>query len=175
MRAPLIPANERARLALLGETELLGSEREERFDRLTRIAKAYFNVPIVLVTLLDQNRQWFKSCIGLDVDETPRNVSFCGHTILSDQVLLVHDALQDPRFADNPLVLEAPRMRFYAGAPLTVRDNVRFGSFCIIDTIPRMMSDTDVQVLRDLADCAIDEIRRSLTALGSGEKPRPVN
>ena len=134
MLVPGKPANEAARIQALQGLGLLDSAPEERFDRLTRLAKRLFNVPIALVTLVDSNRQWFKSCVGLGVSETPRNVSFCGHAILQDELLMVADAKQDERFYDNPLVTGEPKIRFYAGYPLTVPDGNKMGTLCLIDT-----------------------------------------
>lgn len=136
MLVPGKPANETARVQALHGLELLDSAPEERFDRLTRLAKRLFNVPIALVTLVDTNRQWFKSCVGLDATETPRDVSFCGHAILQNDLLLVPDAREDVRFHDNPLVTGAPNIRFYAGYPLTVPNGNKMGTLCLIDTKP---------------------------------------
>lgn len=142
-RAPL-PSNEPTRLATLQNTGLLDSEPEERFDRITRLAKAMFNVPIALVSLVDEDRQWFKSSCGLSgVAETPRDHAFCAHAILNDDLFVVPDALQDERFADNPLVVGAPNVRFYAGYPLKTPmlngdgSQVTLGSLCVIDSKPR--------------------------------------
>jgi len=155
--APL-PHDESQRLEALYALEILDTPKEERFDRLTRIAQSCFNVPMVLVTLVDKNRQWFKSCQGLDLCETNRDVSICAHTILSPDIFLVSDTLEDPRFADNPLVSAPPHIRFYAGAPIHASSGERVGVLCIIDTIPRMMSSKDLQILRDLADCVEHEL-----------------
>jgi GAF domain-containing protein len=118
MLVPGKPANEDERFKCCTALNLLDSAPEERFDRLTRLAKRLFNVPIALVTLVDKDRQWFKSCVGLDATETSRDVSFCGHAILQNELLLVPDAREDVRFHDNPLVTGAPNIRFYAGYPL---------------------------------------------------------
>ena len=117
MKAPEIPPEETERQAALERTGLLDTEPEERFDRYTRMARKAFRVPIALVSLVDKNRQWFKSCQGLAASETSRDVSFCGHTILDSGTLIIEDTMEDPRFSDNPLVTEAPNIRFYAGAP----------------------------------------------------------
>lgn len=151
MKAPLIPENETERQCALNKTGLLNSDHEARFDRITRIARHMFSVPIALVSLIDQNRQWFKSCQGLEAKETPRNISFCGHAILSDSTLIVENALDDARFADNPLVSGAPNIRFYAGAPLHTVDGYRIGTLCLIDTQPRTLSAEQVDMLGDLA------------------------
>ena len=154
MLAPIKPANEAVRIQALHGLNVLDSAPEERFDRLTRLAKRLFNVPIALVTLVDKDRQWFKSCVGLDVNETPRDVSFCGHAILQDELLLVPDAKQDKRFHDNPLVTGEPNIRFYAGYPLTVPNGNKMGTLCLIDTKPRELDDEERGLLRDLAGMA---------------------
>jgi GAF domain-containing protein len=116
-------------------------------------------VPTVLITLLDEERQWFKSRVGLEATETPREQAFCGYTILADEVMQVRDATRDPRFADNPLVTGETGLRFYAGAPLTVPDGQRLGALCAIDTRPRELDERQRQALRDLAALAADELR----------------
>ncbi|MBA5983167.1 MULTISPECIES: sensor domain-containing diguanylate cyclase [Pseudomonas] len=158
MLAPIKPANEAVRIQALHGLNVLDSAPEERFDRLTRLAKRLFNVPIALVTLVDKDRQWFKSCVGLDVNETPRDVSFCGHAILQDELLLVPDAKQDKRFHDNPLVTGEPNIRFYAGYPLTVPNGNKMGTLCLIDTKPRELDDEERGLLRDLAGMAEQEL-----------------
>jgi len=120
MQAAPFPSSESSRIATLRLLNILDTEPEERFDRLTRLAKRLFSVPIATVTLVDSNRQWFKSSVGLAVCETSRDISFCGHAILGDDILLVPDARDDKRFFDNPLVLGDPNIRFYAGCPLKV-------------------------------------------------------
>ncbi|MBR2513175.1 MAG: PAS domain-containing protein [Halomonas sp.] len=151
MKAPSIPENETERQCALDETGLLNSGYEARFDRITRIARQMFSVPIALVSLIDQNRQWFKSCQGLDARETPRNISFCGHAILNNVPLIVENTLEDARFADNPLVIGAPNIRFYAGIPLHTSSGYCIGTLCLIDTQPRTLSSEQVNMLDDLA------------------------
>ncbi|MGY1893377.1 GGDEF domain-containing protein [Pseudomonas jessenii] len=158
MLVPGKPANEAARIQVLHGLDLLDSAPEERFDRLTRLAKRLFNVPIALVTLVDKDRQWFKSCVGLDATETSRDVSFCGHAILQNELLLVPDAREDVRFHDNPLVTGAPNIRFYAGYPLTVPNGNKMGTLCLIDTKPRDLDDEERALLRDLAEMAEQEL-----------------
>ena len=158
MKAPDIPLNEAQRQAVLDATGLLDSDPEERFDRLTRVAARMFDVPIALVSLVDRDRQWFKSCQGLDARETPRDISFCGHAILQPDLFVVEDALADERFADNPLVQSEPRIRFYAGAPLRGADGHRLGTLCLIDRRPRKLTDDERPSLRDLADAVEREI-----------------
>lgn len=161
MRAPPIPHIEPERLRKLHDTCLLDSAAEERFDRITRLAQRTFDVPIALVSLVDKDRQWFKSRQGLGVTETPRHVSFCGHTILGEDVFCVEDTFNDPRFDDNPLVLDGPKIRFYAGCPLRTADGYALGTLCVIDDKPRAFSQEDRQTLSDLAQMAAQEIQRT--------------
>jgi diguanylate cyclase (GGDEF)-like protein len=151
MQRPSKPDGESARLAALRGLGILDTSPEERFDRITRIAKRLFDVPIALVSLVDENRQWFKSRQGLAATETPRDISFCGHAILSAEPLVVSDALLDDRFCDNPLVTGETSIRFYAGCPLTLPNGARVGTLCIIDCVPRELPDEDLRSLRDLA------------------------
>ena len=151
MKPPDIPEDEPLRLDTLRSLTILDTPPEERFDRLTRMANRLFDVPIALVSLVDENRQWFKSCVGLDVSETPRSVSFCGHAILGDRIFIIEDATQDPRFADNPLVVGEPHVRFYAGCPLRDVEGHKLGTLCIIDREPRTLSGEDCDILEDLA------------------------
>lgn len=162
MRSPAIPDNEVERMRSLYATGLLDTGPDERFDRLTRIARCGFGVQIALVSLVDRNRQWFKSRQGLEASETPRDISFCGHAILQPEVFVVEDTLQDPRFADNPLVTGQPEIRFYAGAPLRSADGFPIGTLCVIDSQPRAFPENDCQALRDLADCVEEEIGKNL-------------
>ncbi|HYM73521.1 MAG TPA: MBL fold metallo-hydrolase, partial [Stellaceae bacterium] len=148
-RAPL-PADEQQRLAALHRLAILDTEREERFDRLTRMASAMFDVPIALVSLVDENRQWFKSACGAGLSESPRETSFCAHAILQRTVMVIPDALLDPRFADNPVVVNDPRVRFYAGCPLVLNDGACVGTLCLIDTRPRRLDEASIRLLRDL-------------------------
>lgn len=158
MLRPLTPENESERVESLRSLHILDTPPEERFDRLTRLARRLFGVPIAAVTLVDSHRQWFKSHPGLDASETPRDVSFCGHAILGDDLFLVNDASVDVRFADNPLVTGDPNIRFYAGYPLTVDNGSRLGTLCLIDSKPRALDDEERVLLRDLARMAEQEI-----------------
>ncbi len=148
--APL-PEGEEERLRSLRNTGLLDSVAEERFDRFTRIAAALFEVPIALITLVDEKRQWFKSRKGIEATETTRDQAFCAHAILGNDVLQVPDALVDERFADNPVVTGDPRVRFYAGAPLTLADGSPVGTLCVIDHRPRNLDGDQLRLLRDLS------------------------
>jgi len=160
MLEPTLPKDEEMRLATLRGLNILDSPSEERFDRLTRIAQRILEVPIALVSLVDSNRQWFKSRQGLAAMETPRSISFCGHAIHSDEAFVIPDATLDARFADNPLVIGAPCIRFYAGQPLKANNGSRLGTLCLIDTKPSQLSQTDLDLLRDLG--ALVEIELNL-------------
>ena len=158
MKKPDTPQNEVSRLKALHSLNILDTPAEERFDRLTRLAKRMFNVPIALVSLVDEDRQWFKSCVGLDVRETPRDISFCGHAILGNEPFIINDANKDARFADNPLVLNDPNISFYAGCTLRHHDGSKMGTLCIIDDIPRNLCEEDIDALQDLAEMAEREL-----------------
>ncbi len=158
MRVAELPLDENVRLETLRALNILDTRTEERFDRLTRMARRVFDVPIALVSLVDENRQWFKSCAGLTTRETARDVSFCAHAILDNDVLVIPNALEDERFADNPLVQEDPRIRFYAGCPLKAPDGSKLGSFCVIDRKPRKFTREDIDSLKDLASLAEREL-----------------
>jgi PAS domain S-box-containing protein len=151
---PQIPANDSERVAELCSLHILDTRPEERFDRITATVQRVFHVPIALITLVDRNRQWFKSNIGLPATQTPRKISFCGHAILNDEAFVVPDASLDPRFADNPLVTGEPRIRFYAGVPLHSTSGARLGTLCVIDKKPRTIAASDIETLRDLAKWA---------------------
>jgi len=158
MKIPDTPKDEVARLNTLRSLNILDTSAEERFDRLTRIAKRMFDVPIALVSLVDENRQWFKSCIGLSVRETARDISFCGHAILGNEIFVIPDTTKDERFVDNPLVTDEPNIRFYAGCPLRFLDGSMLGTLCIIDQKPRTLNKDDLDALKDLASTAEREL-----------------
>lgn len=162
MKPAPIPKNEKQRLENLGQYRILDTPPEEAFDRITRIVSQTIGVPIALVSLVDQSRQWFKSRQGLDVEETSRDLAFCAHAILGDQTLVVEDASQDPRFADNPLVLSGPSIKFYAGAPLKTPKGYKLGTLCAIDRHPRKLSNGHRQLLEDLAHLVVDEMELRL-------------
>ncbi len=157
MQQPIIPANEPERIQALVNTTLLDSADEPRFDRLTQLVQLCLGAEIVLISLVDSDRQWFKSRQGLDACETGRDISFCGHAILSNDIFEVSDALLDERFADNPLVTSAPFIRFYAGAPLQIT-NQNIGTLCIISVQPRQLTLSERQILRQFADAIEQEI-----------------
>lgn len=158
MKKPDIPHDEQARLETLRSLNILDTLPEENFNRLTRIAKKLFGVPIALVSLVDENRQWFKSCIGVSVSETSRDISFCGHAILGNDLFIIPNAIEDARFVDNPLVVNDPNIRFYAGCPLSTPDGHKLGTLCIIDQKPRCLGKEDLEALVDLASMAEREL-----------------
>ena len=158
MQPPDIPETEDQRIAELRSLLLLDSSPEERFDRITRVAKQLFDVPIALVSLVDTDRQWFKSCIGLDVSETGRDISFCGHAILNDDVFIVENALKDIRFSDNPLVKGGPEIRFYAGSPIAMPSGNKLGNLWIISPKARTFGADQSALLNDLSKIVINEL-----------------
>ena len=159
MIKPEFPVNEAERLHALKTLQILDTSHEERFDRVTRMAKRMFGVEISLVSLVDEDRQWFKSTQGLDASETPRDISFCGHAINQDGLFIIPNAIEDVRFSDNPLVTEAPNIRFYAGYPLKLRQGINLGTLCLIDSKPKYLNEEDKQLLSDLGAMIEQEIR----------------
>lgn len=164
MQAPAIPRNEAERIQVLRDLLILDTEPEERFDIITAYCHSRFQVEIALVSLIDTDRQWFKSSSGLTATETPRDVSFCAHTILQDEVLEVQNALEDPRFADNPFVVGPPFIRFYAGAPLKLSSGHNVGTLCLVDSSPKRLAEEELDHLKVLAQMVAKEL----------EKPGPV-
>lgn len=154
------PANEKQRLRALAASGLIESAPEREFDRLTWLATHIANAPIALVSLLTSQRQWFKSRVGLDVTETPREWAFCSTAILEGKMLIVEDALEDERFRTNPLVTGEPYLRFYAGFPLYDKDNYKLGTLCVLDRIPRSLNNEQIDALHELATIASEEIKR---------------
>ena len=159
MVSAVAPDSEVVRLRLLRALSLLDTEPEPEFDRITRLLARALNVPIALVSLVDEHRQWFKSAVGLEVRETPREIAFCDHAIRQQGPLVVTDASRDLRFADNPLVRQAPNIRFYAGVPLRTSDGHALGTLCAIDSQPRELSPEQQQILVDLGELVMREIR----------------
>lgn len=158
MIKPPIPHDETLRLKSLHSLKVLDTDPEERFDRITRLARQIFRVPIALVSLVDGDRQWFKSRCGLDAPETPREISFCGHAIAGQDVFVVPNAASDQRFCDNPLVLNEPSIRFYAGYPLQAPNGSRLGTLCIIDREPREFGPEDAETLKSLGQMVEAEL-----------------
>lgn len=158
MLFPPLPSTESERVQALHDLLILDTDPEERFDSITAYCQSRFEVEIALVSLVDTDRQWFKSTCGLDAQETPRNISFCGHAILQNQAFIVNDARQDPRFRDNPLVLGAPYIRFYAGVPLTLSSGHNVGTLCLIDSKPRWPDTEEIDHLKVLAHLVAMEL-----------------
>lgn len=167
MLAPDMPRNETDRLATLHGLQLLDSKADDGFDRLTELATQIFDVPMAMITLIDEDRQWFKSHQGLSVCETPRRISFCGHVVADGQPMVVNNALRDPRFSDNPLVTGAPFIRFYAGYPLFVAPEICVGTLCLIGTLPRSFEGADMHRLKLLAAQAEELIHLHVSRIQS--------
>lgn len=166
MRSAPIPVNEAERLEALRSCGVLDSEPEPQFDEIAKLASQLCCVPMALVSLIDDRRQWFKSRVGLDVPETPRDIAFCSHAVASGEALVVPDALADARFVDNPLVTDAPNIRFYAGIPLTLEEGLHAGTLCVLDRVPRDITPGQFDALAMLARQVTTELklRRRLAA-----------
>ena len=156
-----IPTDENKRLEAVHQMAILDTEPEERFDVLTREAVDKLKVPMSMVSILDSDREWFKSCIGLDKKEGDRAVSFCGHALLATNVFIIEDTLKDSRFVDNPMVVEFPFIRFYAGVALfDHKTRQPIGVFCVKDTKPRKLTTEEIGIIIDLADRAEKELNK---------------
>jgi phosphoribosyl 1,2-cyclic phosphodiesterase/CheY-like chemotaxis protein len=175
-RAPK-PSDEDHRLAAIRALGLWKTPPEDRFDRVTRVVAALFDVPIALIALMERDREWFKSCRGLEISEVPRDDSFCAHAILKREPLIVGDALLDDRFADNPYVTGYPGIRFYAGHPLILSNGFCVGTLCILDTRPRHLDDAGLALLRDMAEIAVREMGPATNPAGrlTGAPPPPTS
>lgn len=158
MITPPIPTDEAERLEDLRSFQILDTEKEAAFDRITLLSSKLFGMPISVVTLVDESRLWIKSSVGFDDPELPRSITFCGHTICQPEVMVVPDTAEDVRFHDNPLVTANPSLRFYAGAPLETSSGHRIGNLCVLDTKPRQFTDEQRQVLRDLSMLVMSEL-----------------
>jgi GAF domain-containing protein len=158
VQAPL-PPDEEQRIATLHRLGILDTPEEQRFDRLTRLAAGILRVPVALVSLVDRERQWFKSAHGVEVRQTPRESSFCAHAVAARELLVVPDALADNRFADNPQVSGSTRVRFYAGCPLFV-DQSCIGTLCVLDVRPRQLSLEQLGLLKDVASLVEHELQQ---------------
>lgn len=154
-----LPPDEEERLEDLYQLHLLDTPPEERFDFLTGLLKELFHMPMAAISLIDKDRQWFKARIGMKEPETPRNISFCAHTILGPEALVIPDAQQDPRVADNPLVTGMMAIRFYAGFPLQGPGHHNIGALCVIDTKPHTPSGHQLWLLKKLAHLVEQEMR----------------
>ncbi|MDB5793021.1 MAG: diguanylate cyclase with and sensor [Massilia sp.] len=173
MAAPRMPADEAERLRLLESLDLHGSEAEEVFDRVTRLVSRLLKVPIALFSLVGDKRQYFKSRVGVEVRDMPREHAFCGHAILQDQPLVVSDAASDPRFADNPLVTGAAGIRFYAGVPIRTSGGLAIGTLCALGQQVRVLTADELCILIDLADIVQQEVQyRERLALAGRQKLR---
>ena len=169
MPNPPLRDNEAATLEMLRELDILDTEAEPEFDVLVEAASRVCNMPMALISLLDENRQWFKAQVGMpDVSQTPRDVAFCAHTVLEQDVFEIPDALQDPRFADNPFVAGSPGIRFYAGAPLSIANGLPIGTLCLMDTLPRRLTAEERKFLKDLATAVVQLIEARLARLRAG-------
>jgi GGDEF domain-containing protein len=166
MLAAPIPVNDTGRLHALREGFCAYAPREERFDRITRTAKRLLNVPISLISIVEQDEQWFRSVQGIEVDHTARDISFCGHAVAINKPLCIPDAWEDIRFHDNPLVIGPPGIRSYLGWPLEIAPGLAVGSLCVIDTMPRTFGPDEWEALKDLANMAEAELRmRAMSSL----------
>jgi GAF domain-containing protein len=153
-----ISEDDEQRLAALHQLLILDTPPNERFDKIVAFAAYEFEAPIVLISLLDSDRQWFKSKLGISICETARDISFCSHTIMHLDIMVIPDAATDARFSDNPLVVGAPFKRFYAGAPLTLKSGYTVGTLCVIDTVPREFDRISIAILRNLRDLVVQEL-----------------
>ncbi|HEU5072423.1 MAG TPA: GAF domain-containing protein [Verrucomicrobiae bacterium] len=172
MKPSPVPANEARRLKVLWQYEVLDTVPEAVFDDLVELASAVCDAPIALISLVDESRQWFKAKVGLSTNETSRDVSFCAHAIMQPGLFIVPDATKDQRFADNPLVIAEPRIRFYAGAPLVTPDGHALGTLCVLDQRPRELSEAQRKALQVLARLAVTqlELRRHAKELAQARE-----
>src|ERR1700726_3957429 len=167
MGAPIMSTNDAARVAALQKYAILDTEPERAFDDLTLLASFVCKTPIALISLVDEDRQWFKSKIGLAASETPRDIAFCSTAIQQSEVMVVPDTLQDERFRNNPLVTAEPRIRFYAGAPLINEEGYALGTLCVVDRSPREFGPDQKEALQALGRLVLAqlEFRRNLQLL----------
>lgn len=163
---------EEVRILALARYRVLDTPQEETFDRLTRLTARFIGAPISLVSLIDRDRQWFKSCFGWDERETTRDISFCVHALAADDVFVVPDATRDRRFMDNPLVTGDHHIRAYAGAPLRTKEGLVLGTLCVLDRAPREFSEVEIETLTELAAVVVDELELRLALLRGQEAER---
>lgn len=171
-----VTTNETKRLKVLWQYDVLDTVPEEVFDDLTELAARICEAPIALLSLVDEDRQWFKSKVGVTINETSRDISFCAHAIKQQELFIIPDATKDLRFANNPLVTSDPKIRFYAGAPLITPDGHALGTLCVIDKVPRELRPEQQQALRVLARHVMTqlELRRHAKDLAEAHKVREV-
>lgn len=153
-----VPKNEVKRLKVLWQYDVLDTVPEEVFDDLTDLAAHICEAPVAMISLVDENRQWFKAKVGISAKETSRDISFCAHAILNDGLLVISDATKDPRFSDNPLVTGPQKIRFYAGAPLVTPDGHALGTLCVLDKKPRKLRSEQLEALRVLAHHVVSQL-----------------
>lgn len=167
MATPTLVTNETARVAALQKYAILDTEPEQAFDDLVLLASFICDTPIAAISLIDENRQWFKSKVGLAASETPREIAFCSVAIRQPDVFVVPDTLNDERFRDNPLVVSEPNIRFYAGAPLINEDGYALGTICVVDRTPREFAASQRDALKALSRIVLGqlELRRNLILL----------
>lgn len=159
-----LPENEARRLEVLKTLGLFETPPEERFDRFARFAQRLFSVPVAYVALVGKDTLWYKAMEGAEMEVSPRDISFCSHTLLTEDIMVVEDTHEDPRFIDSPFVSEPPHIRFYAGVKLNAEDDVCVGTLCIVDVKPRQLSKDDIEILRDLARMVEQEFRAQAMA-----------
>jgi len=171
---PPVPVAEKKRLKVLWQYDVLDTMPEEVFDDLTELAAKICEAPIALITLVDENRQWFKAKVGVTINETSRDISFCAHAISQTDLFIIPDATKDKRFSTNPLVVSDPKIRFYAGAPLITPDGHALGTLCVIDNKPRELRSAQKQALRVLARHVMTqlELRHRSTELAHADTER---
>lgn len=171
MIAPPLPANEVARLAALDRYDILDTQREQAYDDFTALAAQICSTPIALIGLIDERRQWFKSKIGMDGDETPRQLTFCAHTLVDNRILVVPDTFDDERFHDHPSVVGLQKVRFYAGAPIVTYDGYGLGTLCVIDDKPRTLTSDQQRTLEALSRQVMVhlELRRAMMMVRGAE------
>lgn len=173
-----LPKNEKKRLEVLWEYEVLDTVPEQVFDDLAYLAASICGTPVALITLVDEKRQWFKSKVGVGISETPREISICSHAILQKNIFVVPDTTQDPRFAQNPLVTGDPKIRFYAGAPLITPGGQSLGTLCVVDMVPRSLRPDQQRALQILSRHVMGQLelrRRSLELARSSQERERIN